>query len=190
MHDYHANLCMISKSCKASHRRCMISDFDLKNHGKHLTVWPKSTNIPKKTHSTFHAFRGMRGKRKSTIQKKYGASRVWRNMATNKDVYARPLLTFGDVPFYWKLWSGQKQGRIAPILTILGPFESSWRDLESETQFVLRPFRNSKPPTTRRPIFLSGIVEVKVKAKAKSSFNERFENDGGLARKAIWTLLH
>ena len=40
MHDYHANLCMISKSCKASDHICMISDFAPKNHAKHLTVCP------------------------------------------------------------------------------------------------------------------------------------------------------
>ena len=38
--------------------------------------------------------------------------------------------------FFCKLWNGQKWPRRATILTILGPFESSWRDLSFETHCV------------------------------------------------------
>ena len=52
-----------------------------------------------------------------------------------------------------KLWSGQKYRRIAPILTILGPFESSRRDLSFETHFGFSIFF-SRGRSARRFFFV------------------------------------
>ena len=60
-----------------------------------------------------------------------------------------------------KMSNGSKIVRIAPILTILGPFESSWRDISFETHFVLYDFFRTRFQSFRF------VIEIKRKSKRK-----------------------
>ena len=66
-----------------------------------------------------------------------------------------------------------KIARIAPILTILGPFESSWRDLSFETHFVFYCF-SFRTLFFRRGVVLwasfqsfRSVIQIKRKLKRK-----------------------
>ena len=74
-----------------------------------------------------------------------------------------------------------------------GLFESSWRALESETHFVLRPFRNSKPLSRRgysKKIILSQSKSQTL-SKSKPKPNEGVSKIlGACPPPKNWTLLH